>query len=421
MLTIKAEIQKDKKRSDGTYNVKIRFTLGKNVKRISTNFYVTPKDLTESFQIKENCRLKMEIDKVVYEYRRRCIKLDFERNALSLDEIIDYIKTGDGIHKPIDFIEFSRVWIKKTEIKGKKNYVSALNALIAYIGEDSIDISSLTVPFLRGFINFLDTRRMLRVQTMMSQGKRIPTNRAVSLYLGSIRHLFNEAKKEYNDYDRNIIRIATSPFDNIQMPKQEVARKRALSPELVRKIWKLPYRYDKNGNEKPCRFNLAKDCFILSFCLIGMNSVDLYNINERIGDTIIYCRTKTKDRRADRAMMQVEIPSMINPILEKYKDETGRRLLNFYQTYSLERNFNRAINMGLKEIGSIIGVFDLEFYSARHSWATIALNKVGIDKYIVHSSLNHVDDSMKVTDIYIERDFTNENRANAKVVKFVFR
>lgn len=60
------------------------------------------------------------------------------------------------------------------------------------------------------------------------------------------------------------------------------------------------------------------------------------------------------------------------------------------------------------------------FYTARHSWATIALNKVGIDKYIVHAALNHIDDSMKVTDIYIERDFVNENKANAKVVKYVF-
>jgi hypothetical protein len=31
-----------------------------------------------------------------------------------------------------------------------------------------------------------------------------------------------------------------------------------------------------------------------------------------------------------------------------------------------------------------------------------------------------VDDAMKVTDIYIERDFVNENKANAKVVKYVF-
>lgn len=60
------------------------------------------------------------------------------------------------------------------------------------------------------------------------------------------------------------------------------------------------------------------------------------------------------------------------------------------------------------------------FYISRHSWATIALNKAGIDKYIVHAALNHIDDSMKVTDIYIERDFVNENKANAKVVKYVF-
>lgn len=57
----------------------------------------------------------------------------------------------------------------------------------------------------------------------------------------------------------------------------------------------------------------------------------------------------------------------------------------------------------------------------QHSLATIALNKVGINKYTVHATLNHVDESMRVTDIYIERNFVNENKANAKVVKYVFR
>ena len=41
-------------------------------------------------------------------------------------------------------------------------------------------------------------------------------------------------------------------------------------------------------------------------------------------------------------------------------------------------------------------------------------------EYTVHAALNHVDESMRVTDIYIERDFVNENKANAKVVKYVF-
>ena len=41
MLTIKAEVQKDRKRTDGTYNVKIRFTKDRTVKRISTDIFVS--------------------------------------------------------------------------------------------------------------------------------------------------------------------------------------------------------------------------------------------------------------------------------------------------------------------------------------------------------------------------------------------
>lgn len=63
----------------------------------------------------------------------------------------------------------------------------------------------------------------------------------------------------------------------------------------------------------------------------------------------------------------------------------------------------------------------MEFYAARHSWATIAVNKVKIDKYTVHAALNHIDESMKVTDIYIKRDFVAENKANQKVLKYVFQ
>ena len=48
------------------------------------------------------------------------------------------------------------------------------------------------------------------------------------------------------------------------------------------------------------------------------------------------------------------------------------------------------------------------------------MSRAGIDKYIVHAALNHIDDAMKVTDIYIERDFVNENKANTKVAKYVF-
>jgi integrase len=118
--------------------------------------------------------------------------------------------------------------------------------------------------------------------------------------------------------------------------------------------------------------------------------------------------------------MEVVIPTFIKPLIAKYRDDTGNRVFRFYRHFSNHRTFNAAINRGLKDIGDLLHIEDLEYYAARHSWATIALNKCGIDKYTVHAALNHVDESMRVTDIYIERDFVNENKANAKVVKYVF-
>lgn len=310
--------------------------------------------------------------------------------------------------------------METTDIKGKKNYQSALNSFISYLGKEHLKTDEVTSQLLNGFKAHLNLKREKQVLQLQKQGKRIPSNRTVSLYLGSIRHLFNEAKKKYNDYDKNIILIPHSPFEHVEVPKQEATRKRALSAETINQILKLPYIRNANGKERICPFNLAKDCFILSFCLMGMNSVDLHSCDEIEDNAITYYRSKTTGRRLDKAKMKVVIPPVLSSLMEKYKDHTSKRVFRFYQMYNTANNFNRAINLGLKQIGKILKVDDLEFYAARHSWATIALNKVGIDKYTVHAALNHVDETMRVTDIYIERDFVNENKANAKVVKYVF-
>lgn len=420
MLTFKAEILKNKQKADGTYNVKIRMTLNREVKRLSTNIFVRPCDLTKSFKLKNPIFIK-EADALVRQYQEICATLPLEASAYSIADVLEYIKTVQEKKKSIDFIQFCHEWLERTEIKGKKNYKTALNAFIAYLGKEALPTQQVTKDLLRGFMEYLLKRRTERIVELRRKGKRIPSNRTISLYLGSIRHLFNEAKKRYNDYDRNIILIPNSPFENFDVPKQEVTRKRALSVEAIRQIWKLPYILNStNGKVRECPYNLAKDCFILSFCLIGINSADLYNCTELKDNIITYYRTKTKDRRQDKAKMQLHVPAMIMPLMQKYKDFTGKRVFNFYHLYSSASNFNKAINAGLKEIGKKLRIEDLEYYAARHSWATLAVNNVGIDKYTVHAALNHIDKVMKVTDIYIERDFCVENEANRKVLDFVF-
>ena len=420
MLTIKAEIKRSELKVDGTYNVKIRFTLDRKVKRLSTNLFVTQQDLTKSLKFKEDTSIKREIDRLVLYYREQCLKLQLDQNHYSLDEIIEFLNGEQEKQQTIDFIKFSREWIASTTIKGAPNYTTAINALVRFVGKEELDINLITLDFLEQFKAFLIGERDARTKKLMQQGKRVTSNRTLSLYLVSIKKLFNEAKRKFNKKDKNLILIPNSPFEDFKIPKQEATRKRAIPADIIKKVWKLPYKDMKKGYKSTCRYNLAKDCFILSFCLMGINSADLYNATEMRGNTIIYNRTKTKARRLDGAKMMVDIPKIVQPLIDKYKDSTGKRLFNFYQFYGDEKTFNKAINSGLKEIGSILEVDDLEYYAARHSWATIALNKVGIDKYIVHAALNHIDDSMKVTDIYIERDFVNENKANTKVVKYVF-
>ena len=87
-------------------------------------------------------------------------------------------------------------------------------------------------------------------------------------------------------------------------------------------------------------------------------------------------------------------------------------------------NFNllwyNAIRKGMQQLRSVIGIDYLVFYSARHSFATIAINDVGIDKYTVHQMLNHVDEKMKITDIYVRKSWKPLDEANRKLLDFVF-
>lgn len=420
MLTIKAEVLKDKKRADGTYNVKVRFIKGKKVKRISTDLFVTDADLTTDFNLKEDSLIRLEADRLVLHYRTQFNTMHLDSENYDVNEIVHRLLNKDEADKPIDFIAFSRKWISTAPIKSKDIYSTGLNALIRFVGKDELDIKNITVEFLENYRAYINKVREERVKKLVEAGKRIPSNRCVSLYLAVLRHLFNEAQKHYNKPDKGLILIPHSPFEYFKMPKEEATRKRAIQPHQIKAIWNMPYHNIHRGRRGSCLFDLAKDCFILSFCLMGINSVDLYNAIELRDNKLVYYRTKTKDRRLDRAKMEVIIPDMVLPIIEKYQDPTGQRLFRFYKDYSNSRAFNKAINKGLKDIGDLLHIDDLEYYAARHSWATIALNKCGIDKYTVHAALNHVDESMRVTDIYIERDFVNENKANAKVVKYVF-
>lgn len=306
-----------------------------------------------------------------------------------------------GLHEDqIDFVSFAREWCEDHHyIRGYKNYLSAVNALCRYFDRDSIMVSEITAKTMTGFEQSLRDRP-----------------RAQSLYTFSIVKLFNEARFRFNDEDRQICFIQHD-LSKYHPPRQRRSKKRSLPEQTIRAIFELPYN-NQLVRGRVSRHDLAKDCFMLSFALMGMNSADLYTATNYNDGNITYQRTKTKDRRDDRAEIQIRVPDIVLPLMEKYHGTD--KVFSFADRYSCMHDFNRAINIGLKEIGEEIGVASLQFYAARHSMATIAVNKVGIDKYTVNDMLNHVEPSMRITDLYIEKDFTQINIANDRLMKYMF-
>ena len=138
MLTIKAEIKKDGLKVDGTYNVKLRFTQDRKVKRLSTSLFVKPEELAKTGDFKKGTAVYKEIEKLVATYQEKCNAMQIDLNHYSLDDIFTRLRFDERKEQGIDFIAFSRKWIENTAIKGVKNYVTVINSLVSFMHRNMI-------------------------------------------------------------------------------------------------------------------------------------------------------------------------------------------------------------------------------------------------------------------------------------------
>lgn len=405
MATFKPEVRMDNLRSDNTYSIRIRITHNRKVKRIPTSIYVDKKEVTKSGKIK-NQQIIDQLEDIVREYRKKVTALSVAIEVMTIDELAEYLTKKDEALK-VDFFEFSEKWIAKNKDKhGIQIFVSMLNTLEKFLGRRRLDFKEINYRFLKSFEEHLGQRRRL------------------SLYMGKIRHLYNEAKLEYNDEEYGRILIPWSPFAKYSIPNIEPTKDRTLTAEQIRQIYELPYKPNRFPS-RPCAYNVAKDVFILSFCLMGMNTADLYLCEELAESdgryTITYNRAKTSARRSDKARISVDVHPFLVPLFEKYRNPRKGKIFSFVNRYCDYTQLNKSVNKGLKEVGKAIGINDLEFYAARHTFATIARNKLGYDKSTVGEALNHVEKENKITDIYIQKDFSIINKLNREVIEYVFK
>lgn len=399
------------KKEDGSINVKVRITHNRKTRYLPSSTYFFPTDFARSGNLKNKIKTDA-LDELVKSMYDKIKPLDLTQ--CQVDDIVSLVtqkKQEEGISAYWYMDKLATSMEERGQTGTAYNYRCTLRSLQRFRSDD-VYFNEISVGFLKEY------------EKHLRDNKTGP--RGLSLYMGLLRATFNQAIREYNNYSMGIIRIV-SPFDHssYSIPKEPRPEQRSLPANVIATL------RDMKGLEG--RAEQSRDMFFLSFYLIGMNAIDIFNCKEMKDGRITYNRTKTMSRREDKALFSVKVPSVALPLIEKYKDVTGERLFRFHRQYANAMEFNRALSIGLnwienaeiskkdakvkKYISSVVG--HLEFYAARHSWATIARNDCQIDKYTIHECLNHVDDRMRVTDLYIRKDWSTIDAANEKVLSLL--
>jgi len=427
MATVTWVVFKHHKKSDNTYNPKIRISHNRTSSYISTSIYtelVRFKKKSASGTITSE-KIKEELDGLVREYRQIINEhQDIVNECETSKDIVAMIERRKQ-RKEIDFIEFARMFIEKTPNEGTKTVkTTGINSLCHFLnhknGNEKLLIKDLTSRFLREYEAWLRQERYITVRQNKTAKQAYKTIKKPALndtgvhsYMGIIQSVFNAALLHFNDYEKGDIIITNDPFKVYTIPAVLEAKKRAVDVDIIRKI----YKYSPVNKRKRTTM-FTRDIYILSFLLAGMNAVDMLNC-KMVNGRIEYERQKTKDRRKDNAFISVYVHPLALPIINKYRDPSEQHLFDFYKRYSNVRNLTKGIHRGMRSLCDELEIDYIQFYSARHSFATIARNECNISKDDISLCLNH-SSGKTVTDTYIKQDFSRIDKVISKVVEYVF-
>ena len=387
-VSFKPIVHRHRKRKDNNYSVIIRIGFKSKYAYIETDLSVNKSDLNRKYEITNRTVLD-KCNMIIKFYRDIISKIDI--SSFDVQEIKSIILNRED---KLDFIVLFEKFIDYNS-PSIGIHRAGLNHIKRFSG-DHLPIDNITPKFLSDFENYLS-------QKMGSRG--------VNLYLSVLRTFYNKIidEYEYKGYTFNY------PFRKYKIPKAKYNNAVSLTKNQLDAILNIKL--------KGIRANRARDIFVISLLTLGTNATDLYHLESINNGRIEYKRNKTRRKRDDEAFISIKIEPELIPYIEKYKGKN--MVFCFSELYKSVPKFNECIRVGLKQMvdqinqnGKIID--HLEFYDARRTMASIMRNKLGISKDDVSLCLNHVDNN-KITDIYIEKDFSILDKCNRLFIDYIYK
>lgn len=219
-----------------------------------------------------------------------------------------------------------------------------------------------------------------------------------AIHFRNIRAAFNSAINE------DLIGLEAYPFRKFKIASAR-KDKESLSDEQFQKLlaYNPPYPFRR----------IAKDLFMLSFYMCGMNLVDLFHLERLRDGRAHFIRTKTSGKNINPVSILVQPEA--EEIIERYAGEN--HVLRFAEEPATYDTFNHRIQKALRAISEDLGIEGMTFYWARYTWATLS-DRLGVSEKEISKGLGHVDTSI-AGKFYISYDWTKVDRANRMVIEYV--
>lgn len=395
-------VNKQRKRKDGCYSVYIRVAHNGKSVYLPTDKVVGGKGLSSSLEVTDPFVLKPLSSQIV-SWLDALNRQDI--SAWSARQVAEFLK---NLKEDLIFSDYARKHIDRMIDRGQernaRNYQLALQHMERYFGTTKVKFAQLTSVNVNKWIATLGN-----------------TARAKEMYPVCIRQIFRAAIDELNDYDNGIIKVKTNPWGKVKIPVADKPNKKAITAEACREFFSTPLPPTRMIDPLP---ELGRDVAMMSLCLAGMNTIDIYNLRKQdyYGGIIHYKRAKTTKSRTDDAYIEMRVPEVIKPLFEKYKaDDSNDRLFRFSERFSNSDSFCANVNIGIKQICKSMGMPKEQWYCVytfRHTWATTAQNDCGATLAEVGFAMNH-SHRYTVTRGYVQLDFSPAWKLNEKVIDFI--
>lgn len=343
-MNLRIVILKAKQRADGSHKIRIAVSHNSTTRYIPTRFSVDgERNLRNGVVVNMpnasyiNQQLRTELNKIYTIFD----SLE-DRDAYTCTQLIKVIKhkMTKGTIRTVEEIDFEFLRIKQHSWSEgtMRLHKDGIKRFIEYAGKNFI-LSMLDSAMLYSYKAHLKSLGM--------------SETTIGIRIGVIRRLVYFATTHgYAKYD-------IPPFFDYK-EKIPVARDIALTLDQLREVRDM----EISGKWEQC----ARDIFMLSFYMCGMNMADLLE-QDLSKPTVKFIRVKTRSRRNPNEFTEFTIQPEAREIIDKYICEDGK--LRFYGRET-KKSIQHITDDYIRKIRAELGFDKMVYYSARKTFAQLA-------------------------------------------------